>query len=194
MSGWIIPAPFAIPVKRTTAPRTCAVREKSLGRVSVVMMACAASGQPSGRRAAQAAGTAASSRSMGNCTPITPVLITCTELSAAPRLRSTASAVSRVLASPSTPVHALAYPLLMITPEMPSGLNSRSRRSYRTGAAGKAFCVNVAAAWHGTRLAISATSRRRACFNPPATPAASNPGTTNSSGSISRMHPFTCAM
>ncbi len=49
MLGWIIPAPLATPVRVTVASPSVRVREANLGFVSVVMMAVAASSQPSGR-------------------------------------------------------------------------------------------------------------------------------------------------
>ena len=129
MLGWIMPAPLAMPVQRTWRSPICAVRVTSLGRVSVVMMAVAAAGQPSGESSSTTLGTPASTLAIGSCTPITPVLITKTECSCAPRCSATSSAVRRALASPSTPVQALAQPALTTMAYTASGLKSSSRRS-----------------------------------------------------------------
>ena len=73
MSGRIMPAPLAMPVTTARRPAITKVRETSLGRVSVVMMARAARGQASASRPARAAGRAAARRSTGKGSPITPV-------------------------------------------------------------------------------------------------------------------------
>jgi hypothetical protein len=59
MSGWIMPAPLAMPVSGRGAvadAQRCGVA--SLGRVSVVMIACAAASQPSGASRLTTAGIA----------------------------------------------------------------------------------------------------------------------------------------
>ena len=56
MSGWIMPAPLAMPVTVTGTPATSTRREAPLGTVSVVMIALAAANQPSARAAVRAAG------------------------------------------------------------------------------------------------------------------------------------------
>lgn len=70
-----MPAPLAMPLMRTLVPPISASRVASLGKVSVVMMAWAASAQasaPSRARPAQSASTP-SNRSAGSGSPITPV-------------------------------------------------------------------------------------------------------------------------
>ena len=52
MSGWIMPAPFAMPVTVTGTPSTVTRRDAPFGTVSVVMIAFAAANQPSARAAA----------------------------------------------------------------------------------------------------------------------------------------------
>ena len=59
MSGWIMPAPLAMPVTVTGTPSTITRRDAPFGTVSVVMIAFAAANQPSARAAAFAAGSAA---------------------------------------------------------------------------------------------------------------------------------------
>ena len=73
MFGWIMPAPLAMPVTVTGTPSTTTRRDAPFGTVSVVMIARAAAYQPSSRAAASAAGSAATMRSTGSGSMITPV-------------------------------------------------------------------------------------------------------------------------
>ena len=111
-----MPAPLEMPENRTSSPASDTPPVYSLGKVSVVMMPRAASCQPAGFSLPTASGIPARMRSMGNCTPITPVLMTSVVESPLPMAFSRVSAIMRALAMPSGPVQALAQPLLTTTP------------------------------------------------------------------------------
>ncbi len=85
----------------------------SFGRVSVVMMARAARGPFAGDRLRAASAMPALIFSMGNCRPITPVEQTSTSSSGKPVARATSAAICTQRRMPSSPVQALAMPLLM---------------------------------------------------------------------------------
>jgi hypothetical protein len=138
MSGQIMPAPLAMPVRVAVRPATSNRRETSLGTVSVVMMARAARGQPSGSSRATRVGRAAAMRPTGRCSPITPVEkgSTCSGL---PPVRSaTAWQLASASASPRGPVPALALPELISHQRGAAaaggiGPGSRARRRRRCG-------------------------------------------------------------
>src|SRR3546814_1322590 len=71
MSGAIMPDPLTMPVSVTARPSTIAVVTAVLMKVSVVMIAAAASFQPQGA-AVKAASSPACALSLGSGTPITP--------------------------------------------------------------------------------------------------------------------------
>ena len=73
MLGRIMPAPLLIPVTVTAAPPTVQRSEAALGKVSVVMIASAASDQWPGASRACAWGSPATRRSTGSGSMITPV-------------------------------------------------------------------------------------------------------------------------
>ena len=110
-----MPAPLATPETRTVRPPAHAmVRDDILGLVSVVMIARAngSSGPPSvacARRAAMC-GISGTMRSIGSCTPITPVELTSTDSHAQPIASETASTISCAFATPRGPVAAFAQP------------------------------------------------------------------------------------
>ena len=94
MSGAIMPLPLAMPATWASVPATAA--DAPLGNVSVVPMATAAASQVSGpgtRRSATRPGRAASMRSTGRSSPITPVEATITSWAPASRAAATDSAV-----------------------------------------------------------------------------------------------------
>src|SRR5688572_5704360 len=66
ISGWIMPAPLAMPVIVMLASPILMRDEAALGSVSVVMIACAALYQLSVRKSAMQAGSPAAIRSAGN--------------------------------------------------------------------------------------------------------------------------------
>ena len=76
MLGAIMPEPLAMPLTTTGTPSISARALAPLGKVSVVMIAAAASDQVSSARRACIAGSAALSFSTGSCSPITPVELT----------------------------------------------------------------------------------------------------------------------
>ena len=105
---------------------------------------------------------------------MTPVDATKTAL---PGIESTSPALSAMrlqYSIPSSPVQALATPLLATT-ACTKGLVSQISLSQFTGAAFTTFVVNVPAAWHGTSLYTIAISLTFAFFTPAAIPAALNP-------------------
>ena len=73
MFGRIMPAPLLMPVMVTVLPPICTWRDAALGSVSVVMIASAASAHWFAFASASAAGSAASMRSFGSVSMITPV-------------------------------------------------------------------------------------------------------------------------
>src|SRR3546814_1868464 len=85
MSGAIMPDPLTMPVSVTARPSTIAVVTAVLMKVSVVMIAAAASFQPQGA-AVKAASSPACALSIGSGTPITPVEATNTSEGLQPRV------------------------------------------------------------------------------------------------------------
>ena len=73
MFGAIMPEPLAMPLTTTGTPSISVLAEAPLGKVSVVMIAAAASGHALSERRACSPGSAAVRRSTGSCSPITPV-------------------------------------------------------------------------------------------------------------------------
>ncbi len=142
MSGRIMPAPLAMPVTLTVRPPIASWREAALGSVSVVMMASAASAQWVGCRSASAAGSAASMRSLGRVSMITPVENGSTCWAVMPSRAASAAQTLRARARPSAPVPALALPVLTTsarTPPAPAA--ARCSRQSWTGAAQKRLLV-----------------------------------------------------
>ena len=92
--------------------RSAAWRDAAFGTVSVVMIASAAALQPSARASASAAGRPASMRSFGSVSMITPVENGSTCSGAQPSSAASAAQVERARARPSSPVPALALPVL----------------------------------------------------------------------------------
>ena len=122
MLGWIMPEPF-------TKPPTCTVTEllsawgagpakaASLGWVSVVMTAQAASWAASGVAASAStmAGTPFTYGSKGSCTPMTPVEATSTSCSSQLSTWATRAQAFSAHRRPGSPVAALALPELRTT-------------------------------------------------------------------------------
>ena len=156
MLGRIMPAPLLMPVTATVLPPSCTVSDAAFGTVSVVMIASAASAQWSGRASASAAGSAASMRSCGSVSMITPVENGSTCSGRQPSSRASAAQVERARARPSAPVPALALPVLMRSARMLSPAARCSRQSC-TGAAQNRFAVKTPA----TRAPGSSTTTVR---------------------------------
>src|SRR4051812_38169749 len=102
-----------------------------------------------------------------------PVEATSTRSGEHPRTLAAWAAVSRVFASPSAPVAALALPALITTARTPSD-GTRSR-SHRTGAAHPRLVVNVPAALHEPSAAKTARSSPPDGLIPALTAAARKP-------------------
>ena len=143
MSGAIMPAPLAMPLRVTSTSPSCAVRVATLGKVSVVMMALAASSQPvSAARSSQAPSTASNFEASSG-SPMTPVEARKIRSGEQPAARAAISAVSRVAAAPRCPVKALALPELTTSAcALPPG---RCVRHQSTGADGQRERVNTPA-------------------------------------------------
>ena len=169
-AGASMPAPLAMPATVKPSRFTTTV----FGTVSVVMIATDAAAPPSVDSSAVADCTPASSLSIGNRSPISPVEHTATESEAIPSSSAARSAVATVSAYPFGPVQALAPPELRITARrLPS---CRIERVHRTGAACTRLPVNTpAAACSGPSLTTRARSGRPDGLSPAVTPAARNP-------------------
>ena len=102
MLGWIIPAPLLMPVTVTSTPSSVDAARRALGTVSVVMIASAAL-QPAVRRAASAQRLrqAASMRSTGSGSMITPVENGSTCCGSQPSSRASAAHVARARRGPA---------------------------------------------------------------------------------------------
>ncbi len=174
--GAIMAAPLATPLTVIFAPAISRARVAVLGKVSVVIMAVAASRNASDELASRviATGIPSARFSRGKKRPITPVEQTKTSSSAHPRSRATCEVIQRASSSPRVPVQALALPELMITARaVPRG--SRVREIL-TGAPHTRFVVKTPTAVAGP----SATKTARSSFEgsllmPQCTPAARNP-------------------
>jgi hypothetical protein len=173
MLGLIMPAPLLMPVRVTVLPPICTCLDTALARVSVVMIACAASNQPSARRSAIAAGRPATRRSTGSGSRITPVENGSTCSAASPICCASAAQVACALARPGSPVPALATPVLITSARIAPPAYGLAHL-HRRGA--EAVLVNTPATRlpggqfdHGevARLALrmpaSATPRRTPC-------------------------------
>jgi hypothetical protein len=144
MSGAIMPLPLAMPLMRTSAPSMRATRVAALGNVSVVMMPRAASPQPSSRSPACRPGSAATSRSCGNTSPITPVEARKTCLGGQPTRSAAACAVATQATRPARPVKTLAFPALTTTARALAPFSAARHQS--TGAPGQRLRVKTPAA------------------------------------------------
>ena len=180
MFGWIMPAPFAMPVTVIGAPSIVTRRDAPFGTVSVVMIVRAAAPHPASASANRHAGRAATMRSTGSGSMMTPVENGSTSCAAQATVPATAAQTVCASASPAAPVPALALPALT----MSARIGERSARCWRqmlTGAAQKRFCVNTPATCvPGARLASSRSSRDQPLMRAGAVPRAT-PGTGSKS-------------
>ena len=172
MSGRTIPAPLAMPP--TTKPSPAAIA--CFGTESVVMIPRAAFVSAAGprSRAAMASAMPSATRSMGRRLPMVPVEQTSTSAGSHPSPAATSSVILLASARPSSPVPALAPPELITTARIAAAASRRSRDTC-TGAAGKRFTVNMAAATAGVSATTSVRSWAPEALMPPATPAAVKP-------------------
>ncbi len=169
MFGAIMPLPLHIPPTRTLPSGSCTSTAISLGRVSVVMIANAAPGPPSGRSSETAAGSAASIFSTGSSCPITPVEQTSTSCGDSPSAAAAAACI-RSAFSRSRGAQQLAFPALMITAR--AAPRATTCRLSRTGAAFTSLVVNTPATFAGTSETSSARSGFPLTFRPQQTPEA----------------------
>ena len=119
------------------------MRVAALGKVSVVMMPRAAAGQPSSRRLACSAGSAATSLSCGSTSPITPVEATNTCFGGQPTSLAAAAAVAAQVSRPALPVNTLALPAFTTTARALPPASAARHQS--TGAPGHLLEVNTPA-------------------------------------------------
>ncbi len=127
-----MPEPLAMPLSVTLVPSIVVVRVAILGKVSVVMIARAASAQASPRRLGARLDSRPVILSSGSGSPITPVEATKASSGAQLNSRPVASTVRLTEASPIRPVNALALPeLTTIARALPPG---RQARHQSTGA------------------------------------------------------------
>jgi hypothetical protein len=179
MLGRIMPAPLLMPVMVTSTPSTLAFALKALATVSVVMMPSAARSQWSGRASASAAGRPASMRSTGSGSMITPVENGSTCSGAISSSRASAMQVERARTRPSSPVPALALPVLMTIARM-SPLSKCSRHTC-TGAAQKRLRVKTPATLAPGSINTTVRSLRLALRTPASATPMRTPATGNRS-------------
>ena len=158
MSGAIMPDPLAMPAMVTLVPLIWASLTAPLGKVSVVMMALAASSHlPGARSPARASRLSVMDLKLSG-SPITPVDAANTRDGRQARRSATASTTCSTASSPSRPVKALALPELTTNPlAMPPG---RDLRHQSTGADAVSDLVNTPAAWVSSASSTSRTSVR----------------------------------
>ncbi len=179
MSGWIIPAPFAMPVIVTGTPSTATRREAPFGTVSVVMIADTAANQWSGANAVHATGNAASIFSTGSGSMMTPVENGSTWCDLQPSSDATAAQVVSAAAIPAAPVPAFALPALTTNARIALD-RARWLRQTCTGAAQNRFRVNTPEAFvPASNTATSRSSRFQALIAAGAVPRAT-PGIASS--------------
>ena len=131
---------------------------------------------PDRRRARlNAAGSPPRILSIGRPTPITPVDATSTCSTGQPTSRAVSAAISRATRSPSSPVQALAQPLLTTIARAVPPERARCSRETTTGAAIARLVVKTAAACAGASETSSARSRLPLALMPALTPAARKP-------------------
>src|SRR5262245_17845214 len=112
MSGAIMPEPLAMPLRVTVTPPRRALRVAALGKVSVVMMARAASAQASALRPAKRDGKALTMGAGLSGSPMTPVEAWKISLGRHLAWPATALASAVTVFTPALPVKALALPEL----------------------------------------------------------------------------------
>ena len=143
MFGSIIPAPLAMPPRRTVFPSISNSTATSLGKVSLVMIASAACRLPWLFAAAGNSAMEVSIFSIGSGTPMRPVEQTMTWRDRNPRALAVASAMRLAFSMPATPVQALAFPAFAMMAR--ASPDRRCIIDTRTGAALTRFVVNVPA-------------------------------------------------
>src|SRR3954454_24772302 len=166
ISGAIMPAPLAKPLIVTVALPSLAVAVATLGNVSVVMIALAASSQASGLAAATRPSMTPSKAWALSGSPMTPVEARKMSAGRHPRARAAISAVNLHAVRPVLPVNALALPELTTSAR---GLAPLSRsRHHSTGADGHFDVVKTPATVVPGVNTASITSVRLAYLMPAA--------------------------
>jgi len=158
MFGQIMPEPLAMPAILAVPPESFTSTPNAFGKVSVVMIASAASHHCVEPEVAFSEGMAPAIFSTGSCWPITPVEATSTS----PALRSKAcavdSAISRAFCIPAAPVAALALPLLQMTARILPPEADNAAFDSSTGAAQQRLVVKTEAVLAGSSQSISIRS------------------------------------
>ena len=180
MSGAIMPAPLAKPLIVTTVLPMLVLAVATLGKVSVVMIALAASSQGSGRAAATMPSSTPSNALALSGSPITPVEARNTSAGLQPTARAAISAVNLQAARPVLPVKALALPELTTSARGFAPLSLS--RHHSTGADGHLDLVNTPAATVPSSNTASSTSVRLAYLMPAAAVASFTPAIGGISG------------
>ena len=149
-------APLAMPPTVKPSPATTT----SLGTVSVVMMALAASAADSGRpvRAITIGSISGMTWSMGNGMPMRPVWQIRISSAVAPMSPATAVHSRSAASRPGTPVAALALPDVRITPAALPPVAARWARLTWTGAAAARLDVKTPAAGTARPSAVATTA------------------------------------
>jgi hypothetical protein len=143
MSGAIMPAPLAMPLRVTSMPPMVAVRVATFGKVSVVMIALAASIQAVGFAFFSQAVSTPSNFVASRGSPMTPVEAMNTWEARQPAASAAISAVSLTASAPRLPVKALALP--EFTTSARAVPFARFLRHQSTGAEGHLERVNTPA-------------------------------------------------
>ena len=181
--GASMPTPLIMPPALQATPSAVRETASSLGTVSVVIMARAASWPASGVGASAPAARPAPDRraGMSRGTPMTPVEHTRTSSGRTGRCGSesvsssaTRAAVAAASSAPRAPVQALAEPELRMTARAPP--SATAARDHATGAATTRLVVKTPAATSsGPSLTTRARSGLPEALRPARTPAARNP-------------------
>ena len=121
ISGWIMPAPLAMPPMMIGPPGVSRRTAQCFGRVSVVMIARAASTPPAGESFVAASRRPRATFSTGSGTPMTPVESTRAVRGGRPAASSALRAIARAASSPAAPVHAFATRAFIATARVRPG-------------------------------------------------------------------------
>ena len=158
MSGMIMPAPLAMPLMVTLALPSFTVAVATFGKVSVVMIALAASIQWSGVAASASVASTPSNLVASSGSPITPVEARNTSPVVQPTAFAAVCAVSAVDCLPVLPVKALALP--EFTTSARACPRPSLARHHSTGADGHFDLVKTPATVVPLSMTASSTSVR----------------------------------
>ena len=158
MSGAIMPAPLAMPLMVTLALPSFTVAVATFGKVSVVMIALAASIQSPGAAVSASVPSTPSNLVASSGSPITPVEARNTSLGLQPTALAAIEAVSVVACRPVLPVKALALP--EFTTSARAWPRPSLARHHSTGADGHFDWVKTPATAVPLSITASSTSVR----------------------------------